>query len=251
MDAETPISRPVLSETVKDRLIQGILDGRYPPGSRIVESRAAYEFGTSQAPVREALRDLEALGLVEISAFRGARVRRPSRDELLEGFVVRAELEVLAIRPLAAEMTPADLDRLQALLDDMRRAADAGDLISDALADAAFHTYLVKRAGNRTLERVWRMLEPHSRTYITITAPGSDRHAIAELHAPILEALRTGDPTAAETAIRSHFDSARAMLSRNWVDSEPVDASSKPQGASRGRRSQARLAAAPPMKGTR
>ena len=84
MSAETPISRSVLSDTVKDRLLEAILDGRYPPGSRIVETRAAREFGTSQAPVREALRDLEALGVVEISPFRGARVRHPSRDELLE-----------------------------------------------------------------------------------------------------------------------------------------------------------------------
>lgn len=69
MSAETTISRSVLSDTVKDRLLEAILDGRYPPGSRIIETRAAREFGTSQAPVREALRDLEALGVVEIAAF--------------------------------------------------------------------------------------------------------------------------------------------------------------------------------------
>ena len=76
MPAETAISRSVLSDAVKDRLLEAILDGRYPPGSRIVETRVARELGTSQAPVREALRDLEALGVVEIAAFRGARVRR-------------------------------------------------------------------------------------------------------------------------------------------------------------------------------
>ena len=54
-----------------------------------METRVARELGTSQAPVREALRDLEALGVVEISPFRGARVRRPSLDEMLEAYVVR------------------------------------------------------------------------------------------------------------------------------------------------------------------
>ena len=98
MGAATAIVRGVLSDAVKERLLEGILDGTYPPGSRIVETRVARELGTSQAPVREALRDLEALGVVEISPFRGARVRRPSLDELLEAYVIRAELEALAAR---------------------------------------------------------------------------------------------------------------------------------------------------------
>src|SRR5512139_851338 len=93
-----PISRGVLSGQVKDHLLQEIMAGHYAPGSRIVETRVARELGTSQAPVREALRDLEALGVVELNAFRGARVRRPSAAELLEAFEVRAELESLAVQ---------------------------------------------------------------------------------------------------------------------------------------------------------
>jgi len=92
---DSAISRSVLAEQVKDRLLQDIMAGRYPPHSRIVETRVARELGTSQAPVREALRGLEALGLVEIMPFRGARVRRPSRDELLEAYAVRFALESL------------------------------------------------------------------------------------------------------------------------------------------------------------
>ena len=75
---DAPISRSVLSDQVKDRLLQAILAGHYPPGSRIVETRVARELGTSQAPVREALRDLEALGVVEIS--RIPRGPRPPSD---------------------------------------------------------------------------------------------------------------------------------------------------------------------------
>src|SRR5512143_236005 len=109
MAREPAISRSVLSDQVKDRLLQAILDGRYPPGARIVETRVARELGTSQAPVREALRDLEGLGVVESTAFRGARVRRPSADELLEAFAVRAELESLGARLAVACVTEADL----------------------------------------------------------------------------------------------------------------------------------------------
>ena len=139
MAAETAISRSVLSDAVKDRLLEAILDGRYPPGSRIVETRVARELGTSQAPVREALRDLEALGVVEITAFRGARVRRPSTDELLEAYVVRAELEALAVRLALPRLADADLAGSRSTWTTCCAAADAGDTVAEAPADAAFH----------------------------------------------------------------------------------------------------------------
>ncbi len=233
MASEAPISRAVLSQTVKDRLLSGILDGRYPPGSRIVETRVAREFHTSQTPVREALRDLEALGLVEISAFRGARVRRPSRDELLEAFDVRAELEVLATRTILGGLVPEDFERLRGYQDEMSQAAEAGDIVADAAADAAFHAYLVDRAGNTTLSRVWRLLEPYSRTFITLTASGTARVEIAELHTPIYHALERGDPDDVEQTMRGHFAAAKAMLGERWPDEPPVPVPSAEGSAAR------------------
>ncbi len=223
MAAETTISRSVLSDTVKDRLLEAILDGRYQPGSRIIETRVAREFGTSQAPVREALRDLEALGVVEIAAFRGARVRRPSRDELLEAYVVRSELEALVVRLAVPRLTDDDVERLGVLLDAMHAGAEAGDTVGEASADAAFHGYLVDVSGNKTLKRVWGLLEPYSRTYITLAVAGSDRRRIAGLHGPVLDALRRRDGTAAETAIRTHFSDARTMLATLWLEPGPGD----------------------------
>src|SRR6476469_1174995 len=189
MAPEAAITRGVLSHAVKDRLLERIIAGTYPPGSRIVETRVARELGTSQAPVREALRDLEALGVVEISPFRGARVRQPSLDELLEAYVVRAELEALAARLALPGLEGADTDGMARLLDEMLRCAAAGDTISEAAADAAFHGYLVDRAGNDTLRRVWGTLEPYSRTYINMAVAGGDRRLMAELHRPILDAV--------------------------------------------------------------
>ena len=123
MPDEGSISRSVLAEQVKDRLLQDILSGRYPPDSRIVETRVAREIGTSQAPVREALRGLEALGVVEILPFRGARVRRPVVAELLEAYAVRAELESLGARLGVPQMTDGDLAEIEAPL---RRDAARG-----------------------------------------------------------------------------------------------------------------------------
>ncbi len=222
MTAESAISRSVLSDQVKDRLLQAILDGRYPPGARIVETRVAREFGTSQAPVREALRDLEALGVIETTAFRGARVRRPSGRELAEAFAVRSALETLGVRLALRAISEADLDELALRLGEMRRAARAGDLHAEAAADAAFHGRIMDLAGNETLRRVWQHLEPFSRTYITLVVPGADRHRIADLHDPVLEALRRRDPELAAAAVERHFSEAGAMFARLWVDAGPA-----------------------------
>ena len=234
MSDASAISRSVLAEQVKDRLLQDILAGRYPPDSRIVETRVARDLGTSQAPVREALRGLEALGVVEILPFRGARVRRPSTAELLEAYAVRAELEVLGARLGIPRMTEVDLAELETLGEAMQRAAAAGDRHEVAVADAGFHARLLQLAGNTTLERVWRSLEPFSRTYITLVAPGSDPHWTADLHPAILEAVRARDPDRVAAELRRHFERAGEHLAGGWSDGAPARArSGRPARATR------------------
>jgi DNA-binding GntR family transcriptional regulator len=216
MTDDAEITRSVLSEQVKGRLLKAILDGRYPPGARIVETRVAKEFGTSQAPVREALRDLEALGVVETAPFKGARVRQPSTEELLEAFEVRAILEGHGAVLAMENVSDADLDRLDELVGQMREAAMAGDPFSEATADTEFHRLIMHNSGNATLENVWRTLEPFLRTYITIVSPGVDRRAVADRHIPIIEALRRQNPELVEEAFRVHFESAAAALAEVW-----------------------------------
>jgi DNA-binding GntR family transcriptional regulator len=216
------VARSVLADQVKDNLLRAILDGRYPPGSRIVETRVAREFGTSQAPVREALRGLEALGVVEILPFRGARVRHPTAAGLLEAYVVRLQLESLAARLAVPRMTDADMSGFVDAYDRMERLATEDDVHAVAVADAQFHADLVRLAGNATLERVWRSLEPLSRTYLTLVLPGADAHWTAGLHGPILDALRRRDADLVVAALEGHFASAGSRLREGWVDPEPT-----------------------------
>jgi DNA-binding GntR family transcriptional regulator len=103
----------------------------------------------------------------------------------------------------------------------MQRAAEADETHDEAAADAAFHGRIVQLAGNATLERVWRTLEPYSRTYITIVAPGADRRRIADEHVPILEALRRRDPALATEVFHHHFANAAAMLGGLWERADP------------------------------
>jgi DNA-binding GntR family transcriptional regulator len=219
---ETALSRGVLADQVKDRLLNAILSGRYAPDSRIVETRVARELGTSQAPVREALRGLEALGLVEITPFRGARVRRPTRRELLEAYAVRSALETLGARLAVPAIDDRDLAEFEADLRAMRIAAAAGDGHAVAEADARFHARIVELAANGTLEKVWRSLEPFSRTYITLLVPGADPRWAADLHAPILAALRARDPDAVVAALEAHFAEVATNMAQRLPDG-PID----------------------------
>jgi DNA-binding GntR family transcriptional regulator len=206
------VARTVLREQVKELVLERILSGEYGPGSRIVETRIAQELGTSQAPVREALRDLELLRLVESEPFRGARVRDVSPEEMAEIYPVRAALEEVAAREAATRLG-GDVRELERELEAMRRAADAGDLHEQVVHDVEFHRLFVEAAGNRTLVAVWSSLGVHARTFTTLLRAGLDPHELVERHVPILEAFRAGDPDRAAAAVRDHLEHfARALL---------------------------------------
>jgi DNA-binding GntR family transcriptional regulator len=210
--SEAPFTRSNLREQIKDVILQRILDGDYPPGARLVETRIAQELGVSQAPVREALRDLEQLGCIVHEPFRGCSVRAFSAGELLEAFPVRAALEALAAQLAAERITEAELLQLAELVGTMRAAADRGDAHDQSRANASFHATIVRAARNATLERQWSLLEPFSRTYISVSQPGLDLRALSDRHVPILEALRARDGEAAGAAMHRHLMEAAELL---------------------------------------
>ena len=82
------LERSVMREQIKELIIKRILKGTYQPGQRVVELQLVQELGVSQAPVREALRDLEAMKFIESEPYRGARVRQVAREELTETYPV-------------------------------------------------------------------------------------------------------------------------------------------------------------------
>jgi DNA-binding GntR family transcriptional regulator len=209
---DPPFIRSNLREQIKDVLLQRIVAGEYQPGARLVETRIAQELGVSQAPVREALRDLEQLGCIVHEPFRGCSVRAFSAEELLEAFPVRAALEALAARLAAERISEDELLRLAELLDTMRGAAQRGDAHDQSQANASFHATIVRAARNPTLERQWSFLEPYSRTYLTVSQPGIDLLALSERHVPILEALRARDGEAAAAAMHQHLMDAAELL---------------------------------------
>jgi DNA-binding GntR family transcriptional regulator len=207
------LTRTVLREQIRELLLERILKGELQPGHRLVELQIAQELGTSQAPVREALRELQSLGFVEHEPYRGTRVRRITEGELAEIYPVRAALEELAAQEAASKLD-GKVEELEREFEAMREAADRDDLQDLAAHDATFHRLIVEAAGNKVLLDTWRTLRVEARVVVAALKTDIDLQELAELHRPLLEALKEGSPEKAGGALRQHFETLRTMMKR-------------------------------------
>ncbi|MFF5075866.1 GntR family transcriptional regulator [Actinoplanes sp. NPDC000266] len=201
-EGELP-SRPTLSEGIRDGLVELIVSGRIKSGERLIETKIAADFGTSQAPVREALRELEGLGLVESRPRRGRHVLPFVEQTIREAYVVRAALEEAATR-LAMLNGKLPLEEMRGDVDEMYRRATAADVRGIGQASARFHRRVVLASSNFLLERAWEGLQIEARTAITLVVTNPDLHHVADEHAELLAVLESGDVEAACLHTRSH-----------------------------------------------
>jgi DNA-binding GntR family transcriptional regulator len=199
------IKRDCMRGYIRRALVERILNGTYRPGDRLIELQLAREFKTSQGPVREALRELEALRLVENETFRGTRVRAISDQEARDAGRVRGLLEEEAARVAAPRMT-GQTGPLREALEGLRRAAAAQDLNAYARHNMAFHRVIVEASGNAVLLRLWDSMMLEVRTRINLSQQPHDLIAAAETHAPIVAALECGDGAAAGRLLREHAE---------------------------------------------
>jgi len=206
----------VLREQVKEFLLQRIISGEYRSGDRLVETRIAREVGTSQGPVREALRELESLRFVTYEPFRGARVRGITEKELAEIYPVRAALEETAAQEAATRLG-GEVEALEAEIDAMLCAVEEGDLAERVRHDVRFHQLIVEASGNQILLEVWKSLRIDARTMITAIWVDLDPLEIVDMHRPIVEVLAKQDPGEAGRVVRHHLEVFGEMLTREIV----------------------------------
>lgn len=202
-----------LTEHAYNLLHDGIVSGRYPAGSRLAVSALAEELNTSPMPIREALVQLAAHGLVDHLPHRGARVRAMSVDDLAEVSQAQLALEPLAVSLAAGRLTEV---QVQAAWQSLERidAADANADIDEARrADWDFHFCLYRAAGSEWLLRlispVWESIERYRHIDMTTMRDPSQRRLE---HRSILEACAAGD---GDTAARYEF--THVALSANHL----------------------------------
>jgi DNA-binding GntR family transcriptional regulator len=203
MTETQPLPRLTLSRMIRDRLVRRIVSGELVPGERLVETRIAEDYGTSQAPVREALRELEAIGMVETKPRRGTFVRHFIQQTLRESYVVRAALEEAATR-LAIPAGTLPEAALRADVAAMRAAAEQGDMQAVGAASVSFHRHVIDAAGNELLKRAWESLQIEARTAVTLLSVEPDLAGVAVEHDELLTVLLSGDLAAACQLTRDH-----------------------------------------------
>ncbi|MFJ6215918.1 GntR family transcriptional regulator [Streptomyces sp. NPDC092296] len=189
------LSRVPLGDQIRRVLLEQLLNGRWKPGDRIVERRVAADLGVSQAPVREALRDLQAMQLVETSPNRGVRVRQLTPERITETYPVRAALERLAAE-LALPRLAQDTSALERHVARMSEAAATQDVDGQIRHAVAFHEEIVRAAGNQVLLRSWEALGIELWTRLSLRWLRTELHENAADHEPIIAAFRQGDPAA-------------------------------------------------------
>ncbi|MFI0443819.1 GntR family transcriptional regulator [Actinomadura sp. 6N118] len=192
---DAPLLRAGLSHQIREFIVEGISTGRWAPGERIVERRIATELGVSQGPVREALRQLEALRLIESLPNRGARVRAFTEKDLAEIFPVRAGLERTAAE-LALPRIAACIDALEEQNARLAEAAETEDLQAQMRLSIDFHREIVEASGNRLLSSVWESLGIELWTTLSLRIHRTEIYSKSAEHAQLIEAFRRRDPAA-------------------------------------------------------
>jgi len=193
--------------SVASVLRDAITEGSMSPGDRLLETELAREFGTSNGPVREALRQLEAEGLVVSAPYRGAVVAAVSQEEIEEVLVpIRVIIETFAFRRALPGLLPEDYTGLAELVTEMRAAADTDDPARLAEADLQFHELVIRRSGHNHCLQLWKVIQPRVRSYFRRDAPSHQAHyAVADQHDRLLRALRAKDEAALLAEVEEHI----------------------------------------------
>ncbi|MEJ3742875.1 GntR family transcriptional regulator [Actinomycetes bacterium KLBMP 9797] len=218
MDTAVGASSALVDETAA-AIRARIMSGEIPIGAQLRQAELAKTLGVSRTPVREALRQLQAGGLIEVVPNRGAVVRVPAPWEVREAYEVRAELEGLACVRAVDRITRDVLDELRDT-NELLRPGDAPPNPSSHAANDRFHTLIHQVAGNERLARVIREInEAFPRNVSALVLQDNPRHRqdnFAE-HERILAALRAEDAEAARRAMHAHVLSAGEQLAR-WYE---------------------------------
>jgi DNA-binding GntR family transcriptional regulator len=209
------LKRTCMRDRIRDVLVARILDGTYPAGMQLKELTLAREFNVSQAPIREALRELEGSGLVTSERYRGTHVRGADPDEMRESYELRSMIEARAIE-LAIPFDADEIADLETALQQMSTAVTESDAETYIEAASRFHRHLIEASGNRVFVTVLDSLHFHVRGHIALRrivekGQGSLLPWL-DMHKTLLDNVRAQDKAAASATVRNIFERVSAIF---------------------------------------
>lgn len=199
-------ARRTLAAQVEERIREAILRQILKPGERIDQNKLAEELQVSMAPIREALKGLEAEGLVTIQPRRGAFVVEVSISDMDELYFTRQLIEGEALYQAVPHLTEADFTALQEMITAMRRATEANEINTYIALNRRFHLRMYSALGNQHLLQVIKMLWERSELYrYRYMFMTRDTERIHQEHEAILAACRQRDQALAKERARQHI----------------------------------------------
>jgi DNA-binding GntR family transcriptional regulator len=204
-----PVSTPV---TLVDEIKRRIYDGHFVAGQRLIEADLALELNAGRGSIREALRFLEALGVVAFEPHRGARVRQFTRLETVGLLQVREVIEGLAASLTAMRHTVADGGRLRRVHEQARQALRKGDVARYLEGNEALHSMIVKISGNPVIHEQLSLAKLSFFRLQTRLFTASDLARSDEEHENIVSAICARQAKKAETAMRQHVRSSLNVI---------------------------------------
>lgn len=201
--------RQVFRDEVRNAIREAIFSGQLLPGDRIIETNWANEIGVSQGPVREAIRDLEAMGLIETEPFKGSRVRLLTKKEIQDNYGVRMCLEEKSICDAISDLPADRFDKLCGELKDvlktMKACAEKGDLRNWTESDAAFHRTIIESLGNSVLLKLWEQCNIRNWFMISTLTGSESLGQLYESHLAIYNAIVDRDTLRAKDLLENQL----------------------------------------------
>ena len=203
-------TKKVNSEDSVYRKLKTAIRKRYiRQGSQLVEVALAQQLGVSRTPVRSAIKRLEAEGLVNSIPNRGAFVITPTQREIKETFLVRAQLEIMAIRLTATSITAKHIQELRDLIRAETTVFDKNNLDEYYAANDALHLKIAELSGNRVLYSYINELLDRTRIYLILYDPFYKiEYSPTKEHETIVDAIADHDPDRACAAVKEHINSS-------------------------------------------
>lgn len=204
--------RTLLSERVRDGLIDAIASGELGPGTSLDEQQLAERYGASRTPVREALRQLQASGLVETSG-RRTLVARLTSERIMEMFETMAEIEAICVRLATYRMTPIERSALMRIHEATASAVENGDVDGYDRLNRAFHEALYRATHNQFLAEQALSVRMRLAAYrrVQLRQQGRLPRSRTE-HEQVMSAMNEGDAETAARRMRAHMLSAAGAL---------------------------------------
>jgi DNA-binding GntR family transcriptional regulator len=203
---------PETDEAVYQAILSAIMEGRLKAGTKLAENPLAEIFGVSRERIRKVLHRLGAERRLEMIPNRGARVPRPTLDDVRSVYEAHRVLEAGVLAQLIRTLDDALLARLDTHLAAERAAAERGDRALSVKLSGAFHIHLVDALGNPDLSRFLRDLLSRSSVMVSVYEPATQSICAVDEHGAIVAALRARDVTRAIEVSRDHFIHVESRL---------------------------------------